>query len=299
MAFHVPPAVSIIVATRDRADLLSQALGTLAKAVAAATVACEVIVVDNGSTDGTPELIERLRVEQPDWRFLACPAPGKARALNLALTGAKAELLAFTDDDVVLPENWIERLVAFFAAHPEYAAGMGVVRADPAGLNPDTVRRLARYQTLPLYDRGSEVIDTKHLYGCNMGIRRAALDQVGAFDERLGPGASGLHEDGDMSRRIRQAGLRIGYMPDVLLHHVVESDRLTEDFFRAIHVRDGASRFAQDEPSGSLKPLSRLMGATATYSLWSLVGSERRRMRARARMISHREYLRRFLDTST
>lgn len=286
------PMLSIIVATRGRADLLAAMLASLDLALAQSTHGVEVVVVDNGSPDSTPHLLERWAHQGPNRIHLAVAERGKSRALNAALRTASGTLLAFTDDDVELDVGWPDTIVAFLDRHPEYAAAMGRIRTPPRVTDPDTLARVALYGTLPLYDRGDGVEDVKHLYGCNMAIRRNVLEQVGGFNEDLGPGASGLHEDGDMARRILDRGLRIGYMPDAIVYHAVEEDRLTYEFFREMHRRDARSRFVLDRRRSRANVLSHWLGSAAGVAGWTLLLNRRRRMKALGRLLSHTEMLR-------
>ncbi len=290
------PWVTVIVATRDRSSLLESALLSLAAACDRAPFRVEVIVVDNGSRDATPAVLERIAAGREGWRVLTFPTPGKARALNHGLGYARAELLAFTDDDVVVDGGWLTSLAAFFAEHPEYDAAVGRVVADPEGATAEACELIDRYRTLPLYENGAAVVDDVHLYGCNMGIRKRALERVGPFDGRLGPGASGLHEDGEMASRILGAGMRIGYMPECVIQHAVEPDRLCDDFCLEMHRRDGRSRFVIDAPRGCRRAVVRFAGTTLILGFWTLFGRRCESMRARARAISHREYLRVYFE---
>lgn len=289
---HVEPAVSVIVATRNRAPLLAPMLRSLDVALSAGESATEVIVVDNGSTDGTATLIEQWAGAAPGRIHLTVREPGKARALNAGLAAARAALLAFTDDDVEVDPAWIGAIVTFFAAHPEYAAATGRVRVPPRVTDPHVHAQIAYYRTLPLFDRGDALQDSTHLYGCNMAVRRTTFERVGRFDERLGPGASGLHEDGELAGRIRQAGLRLAYLPNMLVYHTVEPSRLTLDYFRSLHRADARSRCIMEPQRGWLASVADWVGACLVLGWWSLLGNAARRMRARGRLISHTEVLR-------
>lgn len=288
----LPPHLSIVVATRNRGTSLQAMLPTLAAAAALVSEPVEVIVVDNGSTDSTPRILEEWCRSRPGWSALTVSTPGKSRALNRAVGVARGSLLAFTDDDVEVPQGWAVHLTRFFAAHPEYAAATGPITLPPAVTDPTLMRRVEMYRTLPLFDQGSELHDTAHLYGCNMALRRSTFDRVGRFDERLGPGASGLHEDGDLAERIRSAGLRIAYVPEMEMHHTAEPSRLSWEFFIYLHQADARSRFVQRGGRGRLHAARHLLGAAAVWLWWGMVGNRRRRMRARGRIVSYRELLR-------
>lgn len=284
------PVVSVVIATRNRSVLLARMLPSLGRA--AAGVDAEVVIVDNGSTDATAAVVAEWIGGAADRTSVSVPAPGKARALNRGLELARAPLVAFTDDDVEIPADWLRELLAFCAAHPHYAAAMGRILMPPDVTDPDLRMRVACYRTIPLFDGGNTAGDGRRLYGANMVVRRAALDRVGPFNERLGPGASGLHEDGDLARRILAAGLRIGYMPNVTVYHVVEPDRLTFEYFRDLHVRDARSRLVMEPHRGWVRPLAHLLGAACVCGWWTLLRNSRQSMRGRGQMICHGELLR-------
>ncbi len=284
--------LAVVIATRNRGLLLGKMLASLDVALQSAGSLVEVVLVDSASTDSTPERVAAWVAAAPGRIALRLERPGKARALNLALQHVSAPLVLFTDDDVEVAADWVTKAQTFFASHPQYAAATGRVRTPPAIIDPNLLSRVALFSTLPLFDRGDEIADTKHLYGCNMAIRRSVLEQVGPFHEELGPGASGLHEDGDMARRIAARGLRIGYMPDVIVYHAVEPERLTFAFFHEMHRRDARSRFVLAPDTSRSDTRRRWLGSAVGIVCWGLLWNRRRAMKALARLLSHTEMLR-------
>jgi len=285
--------LTILIATRNRARSLSRALDTLDRAVAWVDVPVEIVVVDNGSIDDTPEILARWSARDPDRRLvLREDQPGKARALNAAWPRARGATLAFTDDDVEVPATWVGSALSFAEHRHEYSAATGPVTLPPSQRTADFIACVEWYRTLPLFDLGPSERETKHLYGCNMVVRRAALAAVGGFDPRLGPGASGLHEDGDLARRLRAAGHRILYFPRLEMHHPADPQRLTWEFFCSLHRADARSRWVRDGNRGLRYALQHWFGAVAVWLFWSAVRNRNRQMRARGRLVSHSEYLR-------
>src|SRR3954463_8109339 len=100
-----PPAVSVVIPTRGREGYLEVTLDSLESQEAAASY--ELLVVDDGSEDGTRDLLERRRV--PSLRL--DPARGLNSARNGGVRGTSGELVAFVDDDVELPTGWLRALV--------------------------------------------------------------------------------------------------------------------------------------------------------------------------------------------
>lgn len=267
------PEISVCISTRDRAAHLERLLESLAAAKPRPRT--EILVVDNGSRDHTAALLARW-AEGGEGRLpLSLPTPGKSRALNLALATARAEVLAFTDDDVRVDPGWLQAVHAFFRQHPEYDAGVGQVLREDLG-DPAVDALLERFSTLAFFSAAPGVRDHDRLHGANMALRRRAFERVGGFDERLGPGASGGLEDIDLGRRLRQAGLRIGLMPDAVVVHAVDVTRLNREHLLRWHLNQAQSLVTMKPEGLFWHALPRLLEALGAYGLRALTGSPRR-----------------------
>lgn len=120
------PLVSCLVAARNEEGLV----GACVRSILRSTYAnLELIVVDDGSTDGTRRRLEELQNGHPFTLVSLLESVGKKRALTVAAQQARGELLVFTDSDSVLAEDAVERVVRAFAAHPEIGAVSGHARA--------------------------------------------------------------------------------------------------------------------------------------------------------------------------
>ena len=102
---------SIIICTRNRAEALQQTLGSIRKLEVPSDLQVELILVDNGSSDRTNEVIRSARLSKMTVRNLYAGNPGKSRALNLAISKAEGSVLLFTADDVEPALDWIEKMV--------------------------------------------------------------------------------------------------------------------------------------------------------------------------------------------
>jgi len=123
-------------------------------------------------------------------------------------------------------------------------------------------------------------------------LRRRVVDIVGLFNERLGPGASGAHEDADFSERIRAAKLGIGYIPRAIVYHAVDPARFTPASFRDFQRRMARSLYALDPQHAWRKSAGRLPGILIACIWWSLLRNPTRRSRQWGRLIQHSEVLR-------
>jgi glycosyltransferase involved in cell wall biosynthesis len=288
--------ISVIVATRDRAASLAALLESGEKLQPAGDLEWELIVVDNGSRDTTPALLEAWSGRDGlPLIALTEPAPGKPRALNRALTVARGDVIAFTDDDCILPPGWLDDIRAVFDADPALDGFGGRVELHDAG-DAALTTRSGRERVLLTSPRRQFTL----LIGCNMALRRHCLDALGRFDPLVGPGAPvGSGNDADIVYRAFRAGYRLSYEPGVVVYH--HHGRRSEADIAALRQRylrgrggfyykfirrgDGlALRMAAAELS---KILRRMAGAalrggeTATYRqdlAWLLAGfGDRRR----------------------
>lgn len=199
------PDVSVVVATRDRAERLRALLDAL---VAQEGVTLEAIVVDDASTDSTPEVLERAGdgLELHTVRRTGRGGPGTAR--NAGWREARAPLVAFTDDDCTPAPGWLAALVE---AHGKRPGGVLQGRTQP---HPDEVARQDAFSRSQLVTSLSP-----HFQTCNMAYPRELLERLGGFDESFGHYA----EDADLAWRAIEGGARAEFVPGALVHHAVHT----------------------------------------------------------------------------
>ena len=202
--------VSVVVATRDRPGRLRRLLDSLREQT---VDDFEVILVDDGSVRGTPELVRR-EVEgeiEPPLRFRGVRrelAGGPSAARNDGWPLASAPLVAFVDDDCVATPDWLAALLATAEAEPG-AIVQGRVLPDP---------REAR--KLGPYSRSLWVEEPGPYYqAANILYPRELLERLGGFDAEAFPYVG---EDTDLAWRAKAAGARIAWAPGALVHHAVK-----------------------------------------------------------------------------
>jgi GT2 family glycosyltransferase len=222
--------VTIAIATRNRTELLRSCLSTIQQI---AHEPLEILVVDNAPSDSsTRDLVSGLSRDDPRFAYACEQGRGASAARNLALARARFDIVAFTDDDVLVDQGWVSALVAGFIADPEVTCVTGLV-APSALENP-----FQRYFEYRYPDRGTfvparyDLAEHKHpsrLYpfeaglfgrGANMAVRRSAALKVGGFDTLLGAGALCRGgEDLDLFVRLILDGGRICYLPSATVWH--------------------------------------------------------------------------------
>lgn len=239
--------LSILIATRSRADLLQ---GTLASMCDLDTdgLRWEVVVVDNGSTDATPQVLESYRSRLP-LVILSQPEPGKNRSLNVALPRLRGAVTILTDDDVLLPRNWLQVWQQAVERWPDDSVFGGKIlpklpEGTPAWIAADDFP--FRAQCFAAFDpRQSEGPYDATAFGPNFAVRTAVFD-AHRFADSLGPAGSVYAMGGETEflMRLRRAGHRVIYVPEASVEHVIEPERVSIDalFARARNAGRGYER---------------------------------------------------------
>ncbi len=195
--------------------------GVLESVAAQTAAAAEVLVVDDGSTDGSRALLaERF----PHVRVLALPRNGGfARAANAGIAAVGADAVALVNTDVVLAPDWVERAAAALAAAPRAAAvATKLVDFHDPGLlydAGDVLRRDGACEQRGRFERDTGRYDAPgEVFSACAGAalyRRAAVLAVGGFEERFGT----YLEDVDLGLRLRLAGWRCRWEPRAVARH--------------------------------------------------------------------------------
>jgi GT2 family glycosyltransferase len=216
------PTVSVIVANWNRRDLLRACLQSLAGQTYSSF---EVIVVDNGSTDGSPELVKELAAFYPvPLRLITNPVNrGFCAANNQGLAASNSELAALLNNDAEAGPGWLAALESVIRASADVGMAASKIlvwedprRIDKAGhlMYPDGQNRgRGSGQT----DQGQfdRVEETLWPDGCAAMYRRAMLDEVGGFDEDFFAYA----DDAELGLRARIAGWTCLYAPAAVVRH--------------------------------------------------------------------------------
>ena len=218
--------LSLIICTRNRAAALPDCLAAVAASILRADVAdkAEIIVVDNGSTDATAAVIGSWTEKAP---ARVChvfePRPGLSAARNAGIRSACGHLVAFTDDDCRVSLEYVSDLLRHDAADGDdlVMRSGSVVLGDPQDL-PLTIKPVAqsfRWKVPMSLENEAQLLGGA-LIGCNVAMRRAVLERVGYFDEKLGAGtACHAAEDTDYFYRAYLTGIALEMVPDMLVAH--------------------------------------------------------------------------------
>ncbi len=240
------PVLTIAVCTYNRAALLPRALNSISLQTLNRRD-LEILVVDNGSTDQTRELVAARQLQDSSLRYVAEPTPGIAYARNRAMHEARGEYLAFLDDDAWADRGWVENLLrAIESVRPIPECVVGPVSLVWEGKRPDWFP--SRFESfLCSYDMG----DAPHFLGAggyllttNSLFHRETLLSLGGMRTDLGHRRNSLigGEDNDIFNRFVANGYRVYYEPQARVLHPVPKERQTRRFLLRRLFWDGASQ---------------------------------------------------------
>lgn len=209
--------VSLLVCTRNRASSLASTLESVERAAAyAGHLAVEVVLVDNGSLDDTPRRLARWQAVQAfPVHLVQEPHPGLARARNAGLTRCTGRIVAMTDDDCVLHEDYFSALCAAFerVSGPAIIGGR-ILLGNPADL-PVTIKLEDHPMVAP-----SQGFPGGFVMGANLAFTADVRRLTGCFDERFGAGAPFIAaEDTDFLFRAAGLGVSVLYDPLMVVDH--------------------------------------------------------------------------------
>ena len=221
---------SIVVPSYNRRDTLLRVLDAWERQRSAESF--EVIVVDDGSSDGTVEAVAALRPRRYALRFARQDNAGPARARNRAMEMASGELVLFAGDDIEPTEDLLDmHLRAHRARADPHVAILGLTRWPPHEPLTSTMRHIdgqgAQQFSYHFMEDGAEY-DFRHFYTSNVSVRRALLELEPEGFSTDFPAAA--FEDAEFSHRLAEHGMRIFYHAGaVALHH---HPYCAADFFR-------------------------------------------------------------------
>lgn len=196
---------SVIICTRNGRGRIEACLRAVRRL---AGVRYETIVVDDGSGDGTADWVADGFA---DVRVVQLEACGLGAARNAGAAAAQGEILAFTDDDCEPDPEWLLRMSRAFRDPRVAAAGGPNLPPEPRGWQEAVVIAAPGAPTHVMLDDHN----AEHLPGCNLVVTRAAFQAVGGFDRDFLTAG----DDVDFCWRLRDAGLRLAFVPGAFVWH--------------------------------------------------------------------------------
>jgi glucosyl-dolichyl phosphate glucuronosyltransferase len=238
-------AISVILCTYNRSASLKSTLESISGLTLPFDLDWELIVVDNNSKDNTPEVIQEFtKTARFTVRYVFEGRQGRSAALNAGIAAAKGEIVAFTDDDVLLHPEWLLNLKRAFDEFDCAGVGGRIVpvwhHPKPKWLEMEEQQAIVHFE---LGDQPKEMKDSPPL-GANSAFRKDKFAKYGGF--RLDLGVSGENrgitcEDTEFGTRLFGAGEKIMYVPSAIIYHPVDPSRSSKAYFRKWYYNDGRS----------------------------------------------------------
>ncbi len=231
--------LSVVMCTRNRAASLEYVLDSICKMTIPPGQRWEMVVVDNGSTDATPSVIENFKNRLPI-RGVFEPAPGLSNARNRGVAAALGDYILWTDDDVEVDAGWLAGYASAIARFPDAVlfGGRIIPRLEPPSpvWFKENVTLLA--DILALRDLGDDGLPLSEEgnrlpYGANYAIRTAEQRQY-LYDPELGvsPGTRRVGEETKVIKAILAAGHRGYWAAEATVFHIIPNARQTEKYIR-------------------------------------------------------------------
>ncbi|MDH5722385.1 MAG: glycosyltransferase family 2 protein [Alphaproteobacteria bacterium] len=228
----------IIIATYNAENRIGRTLDSLSR-MAQHTALEEgdwrIVVVNNNSSDRTREVVESYKDKLP-LEILDCPAPGKSKAQNMAVERIKADLVIFSDDDVEVAPDWMDKIVACAHQCRDFDVFSGFIKGHwEEELDPDFRSWIPVGSTYALHDEDmvSGPCDPGKVWGPNMALRRSVFDAGLRFDERIGPTPEKLYAMGgetDLARRAAAKGFKSYFIAEAVVNHLVKKETVNEEW---------------------------------------------------------------------
>lgn len=253
------PKFSIIIPSRNHDSLLVDTL-TSVRTQQISPDAFEIIVVDDGSTDETPERVAPfLDGKLPLVRYVRQKPLGLNAARNHGLREATGDFIVFTDDDVEVPPNWLATYEEAIAKFPDAGAlgGPVIPRLEGDAPRPRLCGGCGTLEEMEAYDRGDKDIEIPWVIGANFGFPRKTLETVGFFNENI-PCWQG--DETEWLIRLRRAGGTIIYIARAGLIHrrptdVVQRMIVTRKYYKA----KGGVWYARETGGKLPRPMKALL----------------------------------------
>ena len=237
-----PNGISVLIATRNRAEILRRTLEDFCVLLDPG-IPWELLIVDNGSSDSTPLVVESFEDRLPI-RYLYEGTPGKVNALNAGIPQAQCDLLVMTDDDITPCKGWLRVYLTAAIVHPDASYFGGPIELDLSSCEIphwalNNQGELDRWLSGQLAQFGPADSPPEQwcFNGGNVAYRTALFEQYGAFDPRLGHAEKSrlAAEETLFQIRLSRAGEKPHYVRDALVWHRIHQGELTfQSRFRRI-----------------------------------------------------------------
>lgn len=226
--------LSVIVCTRNRAALLRGCLASLLEGIPS-NIKVEVIVVDNGSSDDTRDVVLSFQERFSNLKLVSEMRMGLSIARNMGIKEATGGIICFIDDDVVVEKKYLLEVLSPFRNKDIVCVGGKVIGLWPEGRIPDWFSPKFGHviSETPFGEKSRYMKKNEFPFGCNIAFRKEVFVEVGGFNEMLGKRGDNLiyGEEIDLCHKLQAEHRQFYYHAEALVHHHVSGERATKKYF--------------------------------------------------------------------
>ena len=234
--------ISVIICTYNRFESLQNTLNSISEMYIPKGLTWELIVVDNNSTDKTMDVVhDFMGSSRSNIRCVLEKKQGLSHARNRGISEAKGEIIAFTDDDVFVEKYWLANIAEAFRKYDAACIGGRIFpiweKPKPKWLTQNLYNYLALldYGDTPFY------LDHSNIWGANFAIKADMFKKHGIFEVNLGriPGKLYAGEETNFFAKLLNAGEKLLYYPDSIVHHFIPKNRISKKYLRKWEFEQG------------------------------------------------------------
>ena len=204
--------ISTVIITKDRPEMLHRCLNSF---TIQTEMPYEIIIVDSSAGSATKETVASFNGKLPI-HYLYQPQKGYSIARNTGINYAGGDIIAFTDDDCIVDQNWVANILH---AHNKFTHAAGIGGKINSPKNANCIMRLAEWRNSISFDNFIKKNDFYNIYNINCSYKKEYLDKVGQFDEAIIKEG----EDTDLNWRLCQKGYKVMYLPEIQVIHFQRS----------------------------------------------------------------------------
>jgi len=222
--------LTVLMATHNGARTLPRVLDAYCK-LDAPRGGWKLVIVDNGSTDDTNQILTSFETRLPLTRVWE-PTLGKSAALNSGLSHVAGDLVVMTDDDAIPNQDWLVQLRIAADGHPSFSIFGGAIiplwEEEPASW----ILPFCGFLSITEPSWKESPIKAEHVYGPNMAVRSELIHAGYRFDTSLGPAGSlyRMGEDCDFLQRIARAGFTAWHCKAAVVGHIIQKHQMNRRF---------------------------------------------------------------------
>jgi glycosyltransferase involved in cell wall biosynthesis len=212
--------ISVVIPSRNHGDRVEKPLRAIMDQTLPAD-RYQVIVVDNGSTDNTAQIVDSLAAEASHVHRIFEPVVGKATARNRGIRESSGEIVLFMDDDILVLRDHLERHMAHHSGTSETIAVLGTVQ-DVSRIHPSWLEDYIRTRPWMIAPQRTAGLIPLHLATGNASVARRALEEArieGADPPCYFDPVFEMRQDGELGYRLGKVGVQIMLASDIICYH--------------------------------------------------------------------------------